>query len=260
MKAGTTALHRLLSRHPDIQMSVPKELNFFSHDDRFARGEGWYFSNFASDARVVGESSPHYTMVHGHPHAASRLAAMLPKTRLIYVVREPLQRIRSHYVHKLVNGSERRSIAEALMDLDGNHYIETSRYMRQLEPYLACGMEERILVLRSDDLEGAQRATMARVYAFLELEDEPDGLPEVRAHRSSAKVLYPRPVRRLLTERLPARLRSKTERASQRVLGRSIDPPVIPDDTAERIRSHLAPDLAALSAWTGLDLSAWNRA
>jgi len=103
MKCGTTALHGFLDRHPEIAMSDPKELNFFfgpaagSGDDapwaegNRHRGVGWYRHQFPVAAPVRGESSPGYTSP-SEPHVAARMAALIPGARLVYLVRDPVER------------------------------------------------------------------------------------------------------------------------------------------------------------------------
>ena len=79
LKCGTTSIHHYLGLHPEIQMSKPKELNFFTRELNWDLGLDWYASRFDDRFKVRGESSPHYTNLprfsgvrRAHPRAVSR--------------------------------------------------------------------------------------------------------------------------------------------------------------------------------------------
>src|SRR5919106_4193832 len=88
-KCGTTALHSYLSRHPEVSMSRPKELDFFVEGANWEKGVDWYRSRFDGAAKARGESSPNYT---AHPMLAGvpeRMAELVPDAKLIFMVRDP---------------------------------------------------------------------------------------------------------------------------------------------------------------------------
>src|SRR4051794_32998775 len=97
-------------------MSRPKEPNFFSDDEIFARGFDWYTSLFqkAELTDLCGESSTHYTKLPTHPHTVERLASALPRVKFIYVMRHPIDRLLSHYGHESANGRMTMGIGEAV--------------------------------------------------------------------------------------------------------------------------------------------------
>ena len=90
MKSGTTTLQVQLAAQTGVFMTTPKEPNFFSDDDVFAKGAGWYKGLFADAAPgdLKGEASTHYTKLPTYPDCLPRLAQMLDAPRLIYVIRE----------------------------------------------------------------------------------------------------------------------------------------------------------------------------
>lgn len=94
MKAGTTSLHRHLDLHPEIGMSERKELHLFTRPD-WRQHLDWYTGHFSSAAPVQGESSPNYTKRRLFPGVPARIAAALPEVRLIYILRDPVERMRS---------------------------------------------------------------------------------------------------------------------------------------------------------------------
>src|SRR3954469_22213852 len=92
MKCATTTLHEQLARQPGVFMSRPKELNFFSDDETYGLGLGWYASVFgrAAPGDLCGESSTHYTKLPVYPRAVERMSRALPGVKLIYVMRDPV--------------------------------------------------------------------------------------------------------------------------------------------------------------------------
>ena len=92
-KGGTTSLHHYLGAHPDVFMSRRKELGLFDREDWRDRVE-WYERQFPDRPRgYAGESSPAYSM---HPTVAGvpeRIHELLPDARLIYLVRDPVERL-----------------------------------------------------------------------------------------------------------------------------------------------------------------------
>jgi len=166
LKCGTTSLHHYLNLHPEIAMSRPKELNFFVAELNWPLGPAWYASHFDPGAPVRGETSPHYTNRPRFEGVAERMRSLLPDARLVYVVRDPIDRILSHYVHNVGGGYERRPLADALA-APGNSYLARSRYAYQLEPFLAAYGRERVAVVSREELKGDRAGTMRRLFAFL---------------------------------------------------------------------------------------------
>jgi hypothetical protein len=174
MKCGTTSLFQYLGRHPDVLPSRTKQLNFFSHDEKWSRGIEWYRSQWpAGDPhpRWLLEASPSYTYPEWAEACARRIAATDADTRLMYLVRDPIERIESHYFH----GYHRGEFEDApSIDVAIRRYprlLDLTRYQRWIEMYRRRVGEERLLVLRTDDLDHAPELTLARVCRFLDIDD-----------------------------------------------------------------------------------------
>ena len=118
-------------------MSRPKEPNFFSDDAIYARGWGPYSAIFsaAGAGDLRGESSTHYTKLPTFPRTVERMVRDLPRVKLIYLMRHPIDRLVSQYVHELTAGGIRLSVVEALDQ--HQELIDYGRYAMQLEPFLA---------------------------------------------------------------------------------------------------------------------------
>ena len=181
MKAGTTSLFQYLRDHPDVFMSSPKELHFFSA--RGGKDLDWYEAHFAAagTAIAIGEASASYTTYPDSEGVPERIAEVIPDARLIYLVRHPIERMRSHYLHRIGAGKERLPIEQAL--IDDPIYLGTSRYAARIERYLRCFPREQILIIRSEDLLAMRESEPA---AGLRI---PRGRDIRAASRISARVL-----------------------------------------------------------------------
>lgn len=165
MKCGTSALHSLLGEHPQIGVAAAKELNFFA--GKWWRGIAWYASRFPP-APARGETSPAYTSP-SFPEAAGRLRATLPEARLIYMLRDPLERAISQYLHHRRDGTEPRPLAEALLD-PGSQYVARSRYWRRLEPFAERFPHSRIMVVAQERLRLRPAELLAELDRFLDVD------------------------------------------------------------------------------------------
>ncbi|WP_028645553.1 sulfotransferase family protein [Nocardioides sp. URHA0020] len=232
MKCGTSALHALLDRHPEVAMASGKELNFFfgpdrpPHDDpsewwrdgQWHRGWGWYVAQLDPRARVRGESSPGYTDP-SHPEVPARIHALLPEVRLVYLVRDPLQRAVSQWQHHVRDGTETRPVADALLD-PGSQYVARSRYWDRISPYADLFAPEQLLVVIQERLRAHTDREVRRVLAHAGA--DPDRWEPVRPSRAP---------------------------------GRSAVP--LPDGCAERFAELVGDDLAELRRCLGDELTEW---
>ena len=147
-----------LNKQLGFFMSEEKEPNFFSNDEVYAKGLGWYASLFANadPGDLCGESSTHYTKLPTYPHTVARMRAALPQVKLIYMMRHPIDRLISHYLHEQFEWRMQMPIEEAI----NKHpeLISYGCYSMQLEPFRdAYGSREHPL-----DLLRAVRAARGR--------------------------------------------------------------------------------------------------
>lgn len=216
MKAGSTSLFRWLEEHPDVALPTEKEPAFFSRDEQWQRGLPSYAALFEGIPRskLTGEASVHYSDPQVARLAATRLKSVAPDTKLIFIARDPAERLRSHYRHQVQRGREKRKLLDALGDRD-SAYVRCSLYNEALEPWLACFGQQRLLVVDFDRLTGESDSTWREILQFLELSYRPRSkeahnvTADKRAYSGLMRRLYdlglmryekriPRPVRRLL--------------------------------------------------------------
>jgi hypothetical protein len=263
LKCGTTSLHHYLNLHPQITMTRPKELNFFVAELNWSMGPDWYSAHFDPAAEVRGETSPHYTNRPRLGGVAERIREVAGDVRLVYMVRDPIERLLSHYVHNVGGGYEERPLEEALAG-GGGSYVQRSRYAFQLEPYLEAFGADRIAVVAQDELAGERDATLRRVFGFLGV-DESFTSPEFErewetgtAKASGGFRLMDRAVRlpglRALDrnfDRLPERLRWRVERIVHDPDSGPAAKPELAPPLRERLVQTFAPDVARLEEITG---------
>lgn len=167
MKCATSTLHDQLALQPGFFMSEPKEPNFFSDDAEYARGLDWYAGLFQNAAAndLCGESSTHYTKLHTHPKTLERMRAVLPRVKLIYVMRHPIERLISQYVHEWSENRVRGTIDEAVEQYPP--LVDYSRYSMQIAPYIEVYGRENILPVFFERMTRHPQDTLERVGRFL---------------------------------------------------------------------------------------------
>jgi hypothetical protein len=269
-KSGTTMLHHYLRAHPDIFIPRrPQELHFFDLDRNYARGVEWYARHFAPATaahRAVGQTSPMYLYA---PDAAKRIAGLLPDVKLIFILRNPVDRTYSHYWHEIKKGRETLDFeaalaAEARRLAAGDaarrafSYVDRGRYAAQLQRYFDVFPREHILVLRTEDLGRDPERTLDACARFLGV--EPRGAAIVRAApaRDLNASRIPRSMR---AQRLFAPWRSKAGLLTNVVdwlnLKRAPYPPMT-DGARRRLQVAFADDIAQVERLTGVSLQAWR--
>ena len=166
MKCGTTSLYELFRQHPQIGMSSEKEPAFFAADEAFARGWDWYESLFAPVAGkpARGEASTSYSKHFSYPRAVERIARFLPDAKLIYVVRDPLERIESQWMHGVHQDWHAARFERALEEPG---LIDPSRYWAQISAYRDYFADEQILVMFLEDFKINPIGFLARCFRFL---------------------------------------------------------------------------------------------
>jgi hypothetical protein len=265
MKAGTTSLWQYLRAHPQVFMPEPKELYFFSDSERYARGGDWYRAHFAAagDAVAVGEACTNYAKYPRNPGVAARVAETLPDARLVYLVREPLARIRSHYLHAVDRYGERRPLAVAVRE--DSTYLDFTRYSMQLAQYLEHFDATQLLVVCTESLRAEPDATIARALEFIGADPSlgPTATP-VELNRGRDKWVDTAISARL--RRVPGYqlARRFTPRSLRRVgsgltkvpLTSTVDV-TMPDDLVRWIADELADDIARLRPIVGPVADNW---
>jgi len=191
-KGGTTTLHRLMGQHPDVYVPACKEVHFF--DKNYSAGEDWYREHFqgAHTTQCCGEITPFYLF---HPDVPGRIYQLIPKARLIVLLRDPVERAISQVFHAQRLGFEPLPVDEALAaeqnrlatgdpySFQKHSYLSRSLYLEQLDRYEALFPSEQLLILRSEDLFNTPERVWQELLNFLQLKPIkwPGALPRANA-------------------------------------------------------------------------------
>jgi hypothetical protein len=170
-KSGTTSLWHYLKAHPEVCMSRIKETNFFTLETPAARynmGLDWYKSLFqdCGFAKAIGEASPQYMARQDTPKLIHQI---LPKVQLLFILRDPLERLYSQYRSRRKQGEQLPEFEVMVRDRHPalQRYIFYSRYDLHLERYRAYFPRQQVLVLLNEDIRNNSLEFMQNVYRFL---------------------------------------------------------------------------------------------
>ncbi len=189
-KGGTTALAKFLAQHPEVCFAPGKEVHFFDAPD-YCESRSWAqlnqeyqqaFSNFRGQ-KLVGEATPAYMYL---PWVAQRIYNYNPEMKLIFLLREPVERAVSHYQMELERQAEWLPLRWALAvepvrlwrdrhnyqfnsSLRCHSYLDRGCYARQILQMMRYFPREQMLFLKTSELWHQHRATLQRVYNFLGL-------------------------------------------------------------------------------------------
>ncbi|MES9830707.1 MAG: sulfotransferase domain-containing protein [Candidatus Thiodiazotropha sp. DIVDIV] len=181
-KAGTTTLHSYLLQHPKICLPSIKETDFFQDDEKYFQGLDFYKKYYpdCSSNALYGEVEPEYMYFENVPNRL--LKDLGQHLKIIFILRDPVNRSYSHYMMNRNNGFENEKFDTAIAkeeerinrDEDSKKkysYISRSLYVHQINRYLSLFKKENILfLLFEDDLVKDPKSTMERVFSFLDID------------------------------------------------------------------------------------------
>jgi hypothetical protein len=269
MKAGTVTLRHHLDDHPHVFLARGGqwgEPNFFlTKGGNWDRGPTWYESLFDGSERSAarGECSPSYTAGAPSPDVAERMASTVPDVKLVYVVRHPIERMRSMYLHQVSAGRERRPVAEALRD---PHYLDPSRYAAQLESFLRHVDRAQVLVQTSERMRGDPDAALRPVWSHIGV-DLPSRVPHYADHTSADKRISRlhgrlRWLRSGFKENVPPNRRPDQRRGFLGAISTRRPRPAdaaVPRDLRRELWERLGPDLEQLRSLVGdAEFASWG--
>lgn len=263
MKSATSSLHEQLARQPGFFMSEPKEIYFFSDDPVWANGMEWYGEHFKEAAAddLVGESSTHYTKLPTYPETVARIQEHTPDAKFIYVMRHPIDRLVSQYIHHWTEN-------EVSVDIDtavDKHeiLIAYSQYTRQLEPYFDAFGADKVLPVFFDRIRAYPQEELERVCQFLGYTGEPKFVEDLGRQNVSAERLRRSPLRDLLvyapgvswvrSNLVPQSIRDRVKGAWQMQKR-----PELSESKREELKLIFDEDLKRLGSWLGVELNCDN--
>lgn len=273
-KAGTTSFYNYLDQHPQIFMSPIKEPKFFAYDpadpacinadhNRFpirtmAEYEALY--DDAGDAVAVGEASPLYI---DSTYALEQIAQQLPDVRLIFSLRQPIERAYSLYLMGIRDGVEERTFYEAVKN-DMARW-EGFKYYTALKPWFDRFGADRIHVILFEDLTKNPVGVTQDLYRFLGVDPTfvPDtsqkhnvgGVPKNQALQRAVTIIRRSRLRKLMVDYVPTQWRTAYTNMHKGNLEKA---PPMPADAAALLTDLYRQDVADLQDLLQRDLAIWS--
>lgn len=265
-KSGTTSLHYYLGQHPEISVSRTKEVNFFSDPELWKLGPEWYRRNFAGKGPLFGEASPKYTVFPHIPDVPQRMHSLLPQARLIYLLRDPVQRVVARYLHDWSMGKQSAALSQSLQNLEESRYVSGARYALQLDQYLAFYPMDQILLVSHHQLLTQREATLNRIFEFLGVTPTGSGQWQERVlNRTLEKrrltkfgTTLDRLMRKLPLRQVSAALDHHSRRWLTYPFSEALPSNPLEISDRNRLEEFLRPDVQRLSQLTGERFPEWT--
>lgn len=183
-KSGTTGLHHVMRRHPDVFVPArPQEIHFFDVDDNLKEGKSGLAAHFegAPPQAIKAQTCPIYLF---HPKVADRAARLIPGVSWVFILRDPVQRAYSHYWHQVKRGVESLTFEESIRqecerirtdDSSWRAFSYAARgfYAGQLSRFIAAFGWECIYVMFLEEWAEEPWRELERLQSFLGLTQYP---------------------------------------------------------------------------------------
>lgn len=268
-KAATTSLATVLGADPLFHVNrgdgTGYEIAFHAGRNR-ERSIDWYLDHFAgaTSTQVIVDYSTAYSRYPAWDAAAS-IADLVPGARLLYQLREPIDRMRSHWRMRIREGTESRAFADAVRS--DPTYVEVSSYGLQLTRYLDLFPPDAVLVTTVDEVLDDVAAIVERVRHHVGRPDGDVAGPSVAALPRSnrdAGLRTPPMLRRVVRSRLGRTVRAAMPTAVRSALGTRLRQDVVypdaelPAELTAELRSRIAEDLEAVRPFLPPTWDGWG--
>ena len=210
-RSGTTSLYYDICQHPCVLPAAYDELGYF--DSNYHLGQNWYRSLFPTlfskwlvkqkkQFAITGEDTPFYIW---DPIVAKRILKILPKIKLIVLLRNPVDRAYSNYHLGVRSGTENLSFEDAikleikrLEEINEESkssiekyairrsYLAKGFYADQLKIWFEIFNSNQLLIISTEDLKSNPQKVINKIYNFLEIPDNHKLIPE-----KQKKAVYP---------------------------------------------------------------------
>lgn len=260
-KCATTTLFDILDQSHLIAGARVKEPHFFSRSADWRRDLPAYHALFNErPGAIYCEASTSYTFYpHRNLNIWDDIHAYNPDMKFIYIVRNPVERIISHYVHSVSRGYTRASIEQFITDHPLT--IDVCRYYTQITPFIRRFGKEKVLILEFEELVSHRAKALIKVAAFLAV--DASALLEVGSVHSNAANTERRHYRFDNPPFLLRIVRKLTPRVWQAVV-RQFTPvhpakPELPRPYRQLVVNVLDLEISAMEELMDRDLSGWRR-
>ncbi len=267
-RSGTTSLFQYLDPHPEVFMSQVKELNFFSNEKYWNKGFKWYESQFTgADKRTlaIGEASTSYTKAPFTEDVVKRIHDYNPDMKLIYVVRDPIDRYISHYMKRVQTGIETRTFDQTVENLESEACAWQGRYHYQIGKYLERFPRSSIMVKSMDELKKNPEPVITDISNFLSITPNVEIAGLDRVHNATHKVARKTPLgfkivhfyrHHIEQKQIPFIFKKFITHLGD-IGGQQISKPVLTEAQFKKFHEFFKEDTDRLAADFNIDVSKW---
>jgi hypothetical protein len=286
-KCGSTALHYYLESHPEIYMPLQKELHYFTSDKllKLNKGPGdkevkkfmltsliEYQKAYKNvrDEKAIGDASPSYI---NHPDKIPFIKETLKRSKIIILLRDPIKRAYSNYLHLLREKREHLPFLEALEEEDNRakkkysdfwYYKYNSTYFEKVDKFKKSFDE--VLIITQEELNNNTIKTVKKVYSFLGVSEI---TPENADQRYNAGGIYKdnfmtnlllkqSVFRSTLKKLIP--ITPKMKKYKEKIIAKyKTKAPAISDEAENYLVERLKEDVLKLNQVYNVDISNWNK-
>jgi len=276
-KAGTTSLYHYLTEHPQVFMSDPKEVNYFSREESEAQ-ELYYdvlkasslseyenlFTNVTHEI-AIGEGSVSYLF---YPKTPSKIKETIPDVKIVILLRDPVERAFSHYLMDYRLGLVDLSFEEIVyksgthkyLNLYFQQYLELGLYYEQIKRYLEIFGEKQVKIYLQEDLRVDTKGVVSDLYDFLGVDKS--FTPEIEREHNVFSMPKNKLIRKLYASQqmrswavklLPMSLKETVVN----LLFERKQKPKLSAETREYLQNFYRTDIQKLQRLINRDLSAW---
>lgn len=286
-KCGTTSLHYYLSEHPEIYMPNKKELHFFTNKIFEENNKGAGDSVLANTHikalddykkcfeggkkyKTIGETSPSYI---NHPTLFKKINTTLSDPKIIVLIRDPIKRAHSNYLHLVREQRETLSFEEALSQeekrkalkyADFWYYKFNSTYYKKIKN--AKDIFSNVLIITQEELSQQSSQTIKKVYQFLGVDTKfkPKSLKKTynpggayKKNIITSVMFRPSLIKNIIKKIIPVRpwMKDILNTISARY---KKSPEKINDKTHKYLIKYFKKDVEAIKK-LGVDTSSWNQ-
>jgi Sulfotransferase domain len=170
MKSGTTSLAQYLSLHPQIFVPNVKEPFHFSREENWEKGNDNYMKLFcdATNEKYLVDASTDYTKRPKYSNVSKRIYEFNPDSKLIYLLRDPFERLVSNYKHEI----KRKRVSEKLSEVinNPNDIVFNSHYAYQLKPYIEIFGKEKIYIATFEEMKLNPKKFFKDLFEWLKID------------------------------------------------------------------------------------------
>jgi hypothetical protein len=278
-KAATTTLYDILSQHPNVYLSTPKETFFYNREYKYKKGltfyQNKYFSGFKNE-KIVGEIASTYMC---DLSVAEKIRNILGKDiKLIFMLRNPVDRVYSHYWHNYREGDEKREfnsiIKEQLNQLENNKksncgYLGMGLYSQQIKKYMDYFNEENFKFIIFEEFVKDIPKAMKEVFDFLEIDCYENINYEIKSNKSTVyrnvliRNFYNSNIIRSIRLKIRNKLSSNNfnriflKKIKNFIMYRSFKKPKLDEETRKGILNFYKDDIIELEKLINRELDLW---